>query len=319
MKHIKLVSIGDCDEHTEKQLILFSYRDRQAFKPDDYIPTTFDNSDKYLTFEGQTINLQLWSTFNQENYKKLRPLTYPQTDIFLICFSLVHPNTLENVENMWLPEIKEYCPGVPFILVGTKLDYRDEFDQHEDEYKSRGWQPVSYEQGLAMKNKLGASDYIECSTLTLKNIDEVFEAAIRAVLHPRIVKPQQEPASKKKKSGFFNFFTKDKKKKSDKNKNQKDTKTDQTNQNQPSKKDMKKDDDINNQNIIDQNAHQKDSTIIKPDISSSNKTTNQNNSNQQDNNNNKFLNQQDNEPKNSNPNQSNKEQSSQNLNKIKTF
>src|SRR5579859_5546667 len=49
--------------------------------------------------DGKPINLGLWDTAGQEDYDRLRPLSYPQTDVFLICFSLVSPPSLENVKN----------------------------------------------------------------------------------------------------------------------------------------------------------------------------------------------------------------------------
>lgn len=34
----------------------------------------------------------------QEDYDRLRPLSYPQTDVFLVCFSVVSPSSFENVK-----------------------------------------------------------------------------------------------------------------------------------------------------------------------------------------------------------------------------
>jgi small GTP-binding protein len=47
--------------------------------------------------DGKTISLGLWDTAGQEDYDRLRPLSYPQTDVFLICFSVVSPPSFENV------------------------------------------------------------------------------------------------------------------------------------------------------------------------------------------------------------------------------
>jgi GTPase SAR1 family protein len=43
---------------------------------------------------------------------RLRPLSYPQTDIFLVCFSLVSPPSFENVRTKWFPEVAHHAPGV---------------------------------------------------------------------------------------------------------------------------------------------------------------------------------------------------------------
>ena len=54
----------------------------------------------------------------QEDYDRLRPLSYPQTDVFLVCFSCVSPASFENVKEKWFPEVHHHCPGVPALIVG---------------------------------------------------------------------------------------------------------------------------------------------------------------------------------------------------------
>jgi small GTP-binding protein len=180
MKHIKCVVVGD--GAVGKTCLLLSYT-TNAF-PGEYIPTVFDNYSANVMVENQQINLQLWDTAGQEDYKKLRPLSYPQTDIFVICFSLVAPTSLENVQNMWIPEVKEHCPNTPYILVGMKSDLRDSFGQHADEYRSKGMEPVPTSKGEDMKKTIGAQAYLECSARMQFNLKEVFEGAIKVVLHP---------------------------------------------------------------------------------------------------------------------------------------
>lgn len=57
----------------------------------------------------------------QEDYNQLRPLSYPNTDVFLICFSVVNPASYYNVQEEWVPELKSCMPHVPYILIGTQV------------------------------------------------------------------------------------------------------------------------------------------------------------------------------------------------------
>lgn len=81
----------------------------------------------------------------QEDYDRLRPLSYPQTDVFLICFSLVNPASFENVRAKWYPEVRHHCPSTPIILVGTKLDLRDDKNTIE-KLRDKKLQPITYPQ-----------------------------------------------------------------------------------------------------------------------------------------------------------------------------
>ena len=179
-KELKLVAVGD--GAVGKTCLLISYT-TNAF-PGEYIPTVFDNYSANVMVEDQAINLQLWDTAGQEDYKKLRPLSYPQTDVFILCFSLVSSTSLENVKNMWVPEVKEHCPTTPYILVGMKSDLRDEFEEHAEELTAKGYQPIQTAEGEKMKADIGAHDYVECSALKQYHLKEVFESAIKIVLHP---------------------------------------------------------------------------------------------------------------------------------------
>ena len=111
--------------------------------------------------------------------------------VFLMCFSIISPASFENVSAKWYPEISHHCPNVPTILVGTKLDLREDRETLE-RLREKGMLPITYEQGLMKAREIRASKYMECSALTQKGLKDVFDEAIRVVLCPTPIKRRKK-------------------------------------------------------------------------------------------------------------------------------
>merc|ERR1712048_918357 len=111
------------------------------------------------------INLGLWDTAGQEDYDRLRPLSYPQTDVFLVCFSVISSASFENVKTKWVPEIQHHAPGVPILLVGTKSDLRKD-EATMSTITARGTSLVGTDAANGMAKEVNAVKYLECSALT---------------------------------------------------------------------------------------------------------------------------------------------------------
>ena len=89
--------------------------------PQKYVPTVFENYITYPTHppSGKTVELALWDTAGQEEYDRLRPLSYPETDLIFVCFAIDCPNSLENVmDKVRLPS-QAACP---YPLTRDKTD-----------------------------------------------------------------------------------------------------------------------------------------------------------------------------------------------------
>ncbi|KAF1873386.1 hypothetical protein Lal_00027424 [Lupinus albus] len=188
-RFIKCVTVGD--GAVGKTCLLISYTSNTF--PTDYVPTVFDNFSANVVVNGSIVNLGLWDTAGQEDYNRLRPLSYRGADVFILAFSLISKASYENVSKKWIPELKHYAPGVPIILVGTKLDLRDDKQFCIDH---PGAVPITAAQGEELRKLINAPAYIECSSKTQENVKGVFDAAIRVVLQPPKQKKKKNKAQK---------------------------------------------------------------------------------------------------------------------------
>jgi Ras-related C3 botulinum toxin substrate 1 len=189
MQNLKFVTVGD--GAVGKTCILISYTTNKF--PEDHVPTIFDNYSCNVMVDSKVVHLSLWDTAGQEDYDRLRPLSYPQTDAFLVCFSLTSASSFANVKSKWHPEVAHYEPTAPIILVGTKLDARED-ESVVAELKSKGKDVITNAEGQKLAKEIGAAAYVECSSLTQDNLSNVFAEAIKASL-AKIQKEQEKVAS----------------------------------------------------------------------------------------------------------------------------
>ena len=173
MQTIKVTVVGD--HAAEKTQMLSSYVTNQH--SEEYVPTAFENYAVTVMIDGEPYTLALFDTAGQEDYDRLRPLSYTGTDIFLVCFSVVSPGSFELVRSKWVPEITQHCPNTPFLLVGTQLDLRNDPETIEVLQKRYRQVPITHEQGVEMQHEIRAMEYLECSASTREGLKEVFETA----------------------------------------------------------------------------------------------------------------------------------------------
>jgi len=165
-----------------KTCMLMSYV-CQAFM-EDYIPTMFDNFSAIEEIDGELVNVILWDTAGQEDYETIRTTTcFPNTHIFIVCFSVVHPDSFHNVKQKWLEELKKASPDTPFILVGTKTDLREKEDVVK-KLAEKNKEPISSKEGKKRAKEIKAKAYVECNAKELSTVNEVFRTALKIVMDP---------------------------------------------------------------------------------------------------------------------------------------
>ena len=167
MDTVKIVVVGDGSVGKTSLLITYTTGDF----PSDFVPSVSDAYSANMMVDGRPVNVALWDTAGQEDYDRLRPLMYPDTDCFCVCADLSKKASIRSARDKWVPEITRHCPDVPFIVVGTKEDVSDEAESAAD------LRDVAHE--------TGARGLFVTSSLEEHGVDELFAAAAHVALERR--------------------------------------------------------------------------------------------------------------------------------------
>jgi small GTP-binding protein len=176
MESLKIVCVGDGATGKSSNLAVFSTNKFMEF----YEPTIFDNmsAQLMLDYNGRQIvtHLQLWDTAGQESFENMRKLSYPGTNIFILCYSVISPTSYANVKSSWIPEIRRECgPDIPIFLVGTKTDLRDEDEEFQKVLEQKNIKPLTYDDGMKLLKEYNLAGFMECSAKTQYNIQPLFK------------------------------------------------------------------------------------------------------------------------------------------------
>merc|ERR1719461_2117633 len=200
MPRMKMVVVGD--GAVGKTCLLVSYTENTF--PEGYVPTVFNNVEKVIEFKDSEseemikVKADIWDTAGQEEFERIRVLSYRGTQVFLLCFSVVNPVSFKNAKDMWLPEMKFHTKGdsPQIILVGLKSDLREDTGTIS-KLKDQGMAPVAQKDIDAFVNsERDVKGYVECSALKNINVDTVFESGVNAVLdggHAEVLGDEPSP------------------------------------------------------------------------------------------------------------------------------
>lgn len=210
----KIVILGDGACGKTSLLNVFT----RGYFPQVYEPTVFENYVHDVFVDGQAMQLSLWDTAGQEEFDRLRSLSYSDTHTIMLCFSVDSRDSLENVQTKWVSEIVDHCEGVKLVLVALKCDLRSSEDAtagasiqggnnagqkaaggNQDETSgaasdgtgkpntgNKAKPPpkrlITYDEGLEVAKKIGALRYLECSAKKNRGVNEAFTEAARCAL-----------------------------------------------------------------------------------------------------------------------------------------
>lgn len=174
MQAVKIVTIGDTGAGKTSMLIAYT---TNSF-PGEYIPSVFDEYSANMMIDGRVFNVGLWDTNGSDEYDRLRPLSYAQTDFFLVLYSVASPATFERVASKWMPEIQHLSPGARAIIVGTKTDLREDEEVVQKVRAFYKRDMVSTQEGEEMAAKFTVP-HMEISSIQLKGLKDLFDAAIQ--------------------------------------------------------------------------------------------------------------------------------------------
>lgn len=182
----KCVVVGDGAVGKTSMLLRYVHGDFLT----EYAPTHYDSFTVSLALgnEWTPCSMTLIDTAGQETYDRLRTLTYYETDVFIVCFSVANPDSFINVKSRWVPELKEFKPKCPIILVGLQTDLRDSGGKDRSLNSQSSNQSVTFistKEGKRLANKIKAKMYAECSALTGEGLDTVFYSALMSAACPK--------------------------------------------------------------------------------------------------------------------------------------
>ncbi|ODV58899.1 P-loop containing nucleoside triphosphate hydrolase protein, partial [Ascoidea rubescens DSM 1968] len=150
----------------------------------------FENYNKKIFFKEPlqklAINFKFWDVSGHEDFDRMRPLIYADVQIILICFAINNTNSFNSILEKWIPEIENYCPNIPIILLGLKSDLRKtNSDYDSDPYinnNKQGDRLIEYEKCIELSKQINSKFYIECSAKEMYHIHKIFDLVAKIII-----------------------------------------------------------------------------------------------------------------------------------------
>ena len=163
-RELRVVTVG----HRSKTVLLMVLNDKPF--PERYIPTVFENYTLEVNVNNAPWKFHMWDTADQDEYARLRPLSYSGTNVVLLVFDLSSKASFKKLDEYWIDEVKFYCRDAKILLIGTKLDLRETGNPNH----------VTDQEAEQFVKEHECAAYIPCSPKTGEGIDKIYPAAVQA-------------------------------------------------------------------------------------------------------------------------------------------
>lgn len=174
---LKIVIVGDGGCGKTSLLMVYAKGDF----PETYAPSVFEKYTTTICLGGKETKLNLYDTAGQDDYDRLRPLSYQEASVVLVCFDVTNPTSFENVLIKWFPEVKHFCRDTPLILIGCKTDLRKDRECAR-KLRAMNQAPITYIQGEETCKQINGELYLECSAKFQENVEDIFKEATKRAL-----------------------------------------------------------------------------------------------------------------------------------------
>ncbi|KAH8825690.1 hypothetical protein DL96DRAFT_1609631 [Flagelloscypha sp. PMI_526] len=143
--------------------------------PSEYIAPVAYVENYLIPGKGSGENISCLRAQCSEDYIRLRHLNlYPGTHVFVLCFSVVNPDSYQNIVDLWEPEVRQFCgtSECKILLVGTQSDLATD-EVHLERLRMKRSGPIDRNQGIALAKAIGAFGYVETSALNGHGVEEM--------------------------------------------------------------------------------------------------------------------------------------------------
>ncbi|MHA1300313.1 MAG: GTP-binding protein [Candidatus Helarchaeota archaeon] len=156
-----------------------------------YVENTFSESYKEtigvnilikdLKIDNKKVQLLCWDVAGQEKFGRVRQMYYRGASAAMVVYDVTKPSTYLAVPD-FVQDFRDIQGDVPLILIGNKVDLRNEMEGLSKSLLKDDLAPVSREKGLEMHKLIKSIDFIETSAKTGEEVEAAFEKIARELI-----------------------------------------------------------------------------------------------------------------------------------------